>query len=120
MELDIGEQQKEELANLLREFKIVHNLSGRELARRIGMNPATVASWIDKTSYPTPESRHKIARALKMTPVELESRLVNIAVQSSAPLEQVKQEIRAMNRRDFQDVVATVFDRIQHDLARSI
>lgn len=109
------DRQKERLAELLREYRQSHNLTGRALARHIKLNPASLASYMDQTSYPTPETRSKIARAINMTPAELEADLNRFAIEPLLGVEQIIQDVRALNRQDFLAVAAVVFERLLSD-----
>ena len=110
------DQKKGRLASLLRDYRVRSNLTGRALAKHIGLNPTSLFSYIDEISYPTPETRAKIARAIGMTPPELEAHLDDIPVQPLQPAEQIKQDIRALNQEDFLEVIQVVFDRLLHEM----
>ncbi|MBE9178644.1 helix-turn-helix transcriptional regulator [Oculatella sp. LEGE 06141] len=89
-----------------------NNLSGRQLARRLGVSQPSALAYLDAVTYPSQETRESIAPVLNMTPVELESYLDDIPVQPQKLLDEVLQEIRAMGRDDFSEVARVVFDRL--------
>lgn len=108
--------KKDRLSELLHAYKRQNNLSGRQLAKRLGVSQTSAQSYLDGTVFPGIEIRAQIARAVNMTPVEMEAYLDDVPVQPIQSVEQVKQEIRAMSQADFQEIVAAVFERIQNDL----
>lgn len=110
------EPQKSKLAALLRDYRDQHNLTGRALAKKLGLNPTSLMNYLDEVGYPGPETREKIARGLGLTPPELESYLNNFDLKPLQPLEQIKQDIRSLSPSEFLEVARTVFDRLERDL----
>lgn len=109
------ELQRARLSDLLRGYRTNNELSQRALARRLGINPTSLMAYLDATAYPLPDTRERIAKALGMTPGELEAYLNDVPMQPLNSLEQVKQDVRAMNPEDFLEIVEVVFRRLLED-----
>ncbi|WP_179228597.1 helix-turn-helix domain-containing protein [Leptolyngbya ohadii] len=114
--MDSIQQKKDRLSELLHKVKQQANLSGRQLAKRLGVSQTSAQSYLDAIVYPGAEVRAQIARAIGMTPVELEAYLDDVPVAPLQPLEQIKQDLRAMNRSDFQEVAEVMFERILNEM----
>lgn len=106
------ELQKQRLSELLREYRAQHNLTGRALAKRLGLNPTSLLNYVDQTAYPSTTTREKIAQVVGMTPLELEAYLNNFQVKPLRPVEQIKQDIRALGRDDFLEIAPVVLHRL--------
>lgn len=113
------EEKKARLSRLLQDFQARHEMTARALARRIKVNPTSMSNYLDGTSYPTPETREKIAKAIGMTSSELESYLNDVPLQPLGTLEETLQDIRAMSDRDFHEVLSVVLERVRDDLRQS-
>ncbi|HEY9697062.1 MAG TPA: helix-turn-helix transcriptional regulator [Trichocoleus sp.] len=113
------QEKKGRLSDLLREFRARHGLSSRALARRIGLNPTSLSAYLDGISYPSPDTREKIAKAIGMTPNELESYLDSVPIKPLQGVEQIKQDIKALNRAEFLEVAESVLERLLSD-AKSV
>jgi transcriptional regulator with XRE-family HTH domain len=113
-------EQKQKLADLLRDFRLKQNLSQRKLAARIGINPTSLTSYADGTSYPTPETRAKIAAAIGKTTPELEAYLNDVPVKPLAAMDQIKQDIRALSRAEFYEVAEVVAARMLEEMKKSV
>lgn len=106
------EQKRKRLADLLDDYRQRNNLTKRALARKLGLNTTSILSYLDCLTFPTLENRERIARALDMTPPELEAYLDDISLKPLRQLEQIKQDIRALDRRDFIEIAQVVCDRL--------
>lgn len=106
------EPQKEKLAALLKDYRDRHNLSGRAFAKKLGLNPTSLMSYLEEMTYPSAETRQRIARGIGMTPQELEAYLNDIPIKPINLLEQTIQDIRAMRREEFLVVAEVVFRRL--------
>jgi transcriptional regulator with XRE-family HTH domain len=113
-------EQKQKLADLLRDFRLKQNLSQRKLAARIGINPTSLTSYADGTSSPTPETRAKIAAAIGKTTPELEAYLNDVRVKPLAAMDQIKQDIRALSRAEFYEVAEVVAARMLEEMKKSV
>lgn len=107
-----GRQEKRErLAAILREYMRRENLSGRKLAQRLELSQPTVLAYLDGVTFPSEETRQRIATVLQMTLTELDAQLNASVVEPQFTLDLVKQEIRAMSPDDFSEIMRVVFDR---------
>lgn len=114
-----NQAKKDRLANLLREYMRQENLSGRKLAQRLKLSQPTVLAYLDGVTFPSEETRQRIAEVLGLTLAEVDARLEDSPVQPQITVSLLKQEIRALNREDFAQVAQVVFDRLLAELETS-
>lgn len=113
------EERRQRLSALLLRHMQEHNLSGRQLARRLGLSQTSVLSYIDGATYPGAESRAAIAAVLGYSPAELDAYLENVPLQPQKSVDEVLQEIRVMGQEDFERVAQAVWDRLMEGLRSS-
>jgi transcriptional regulator with XRE-family HTH domain len=112
-------EKRQRLADLLKRLISDKNWSERELARQLGISPTSVQAYVDGVTYPGEENRANIARLLGMTREELDAELEAKPVRRRNTVEEVSQEIRAMNRDEFAQIARVVFDRTASELSKS-
>jgi transcriptional regulator with XRE-family HTH domain len=112
-------EKRQRLAELLKRLISDKNWSERELARQLGISPTSVQAYVDGVTYPGEENRANIARLLGMTREELDAELEAKPVRRRNTVEEVSQEIRAMNRDEFAQIARVVFDRTASELSKS-
>jgi len=111
-----NQEKKERLAALLNAYLAAENISSRELARRLKLNPTSISSYLQAVSLPSEKTRETIARLLKMTPRELEAELNAVALQPEREVEQLKRDIRLLEHREFLEVAEVVIERLLSEM----
>ena len=96
------------LAELLRKHMAERNLSQRQLARSLGLNPTSVGAYLDMSAWPGPDNRDNIAEVLGWSRLELDAYLEERPLQSSRPLEQLKADLRALSEAEFPEIFELV------------
>ncbi len=104
-------QKRERLASLLIDFAEKEGLSGHQLSRRIGVSQPSTRAYLDGVTYPSEETRRKIAKAMGLTFEEFQSKIDDTVVQRERTTEEVCREIRIMSDEDFVEVAGVVFER---------
>lgn len=105
------EERREKLASLLIDFAEREGLSGHQLAKRIGVSQPSARAYLDGVTYPSEESRRKIAKGMGLTFEEFQSKIDGTPVQRQRSTDEVCKEIRIMSDEDFAEVAAVVFER---------
>lgn len=114
-----NQAKRDRLSELLREYMRRENLSGRKLAQRLKLSQPTVLAYLDGVTFPSEETRQRIAEVLGLTLTEFDARLEDSPVQPQLSLSLLKQEIRAMSREDFAQIARVVFDRLLSEMETS-
>lgn len=106
------QQRKERLAAKLSRYLEESNISGRELARRLKLNPTSIHLYLQAVSFPGEEARDAIANLFKITPEELEAELNGTPLKSRGKVEELKQDIRLLEQVEFFEIAEAVAERL--------
>lgn len=106
MKLDEHRQMyKRRLSEMLLSVIREMGVSGRELARLAGVNPGSMQNYLTGDSFPTKESREKIAHGIfGVSLEELDARIEDRPVQRQSKVDDICREIRLMSDEEFLEV----------------
>lgn len=89
------------------------DISGRELARRAGVNAGSMQNYLMADSFPSKENREKIARGVfGISLQELDAKIEDRPVQRQSKVDDVCREIRLMSDEEFLEVFEEVSRQI--------
>jgi transcriptional regulator with XRE-family HTH domain len=97
-----SEEYRQRLADKLSQVMRDNGWSASELSRRSGINTTSMNSYVAAMSFPTKESREKIAHGIfEISLEELDAEIENRPVQRQSNAEDVCREIRLMDDNEF-------------------
>lgn len=112
--------RKERLSKLLIEYCAKQNLSGNRLAKVLQVSQTSAQAYLDGVTFPGEDARQRIAELLGMTFEELKARLDNQPIATELSVEDICQEIRALNLENFLQVYRMVSERASVELSECL
>ena len=112
--------RKERLSKLLIEYCAKHNLSGNRLAKVLQVSQTSAQAYLDGVTFPGEDIRRRIADLVGMTFEELKAKLDNQQIATELSVEDICQEIRAMDLADFLQVYQMVAARAGVELSECL
>lgn len=107
------QSQKENLSKLLIKHCQDKNLSGNQLAAKLGVSQPSAQAYLDGRTYPSEDTRKRIAKELGITPRELQAKIDGSVIDRDLSADDLAQEIRSLPDSEFYAKIApVVFDRI--------
>jgi transcriptional regulator with XRE-family HTH domain len=115
----IDKGQSERLSQLLIGYVSADKdnpISGRRLAKLLGVNPGSANAYLDGVTFPKEETRKKIAKLLGLTYEALQAKIEDRELEQKLSVEEVCQEIQMLEDEDFCKVVDAVADEVARRL----